>query len=93
MHNFLNNLLNPSIKLLQWRKKSPCSHVLSGLALMYVLREQGALVAVNSTIWDQFESTLTDHCPEECEEQFFDLLVSSDSQIDNRMANLFGAYR
>lgn len=66
---------------------------LEGLALMYVLREQGALVTVNSSMLQRFESTLTGHCPQECEEQFFKPLITSDTEIDSRMANTFGVYR
>ena len=68
------------------------SHPL-GLALTYVLREQGALVTVNQTMLHRFESTLTGHCPEECEQQFFQPVITSDAEIDSRMANLFSVYR
>ena len=64
-----------------------------GLALMYILREQGALVTVNSTILHKFESTITKHCPEECESQFFKPEVTADAIIDDKTAQLFGAFR
>ena len=41
----------------------------------------------------QFESTLTGHCPEECEQQYFEPIINSDSMIDSRTANRFGASR
>ena len=41
----------------------------------------------------QFESTLTGHCPEECEQQYFEPVINSDSMIDSRTANRFGALR
>ena len=73
--------------------KLPFCGPLEGLALTYVLREQGAFVTVNSTMLHRFESTLTHHCPQECEEQFFEPVILSDAAIDTRLAQLFGAPR
>ena len=41
----------------------------------------------------QFESTLTGHCPDECEQQYFEPIINSDSMIDSKTANRFGAFR
>ena len=60
---------------------------------MYVLREQGALVTANSSVLQRFESTLTNHCPEECEQQYFEPIINSDSLIDGQTALRFGALR
>ena len=50
-------------------------------------------MTVNSTMLHQFESTLTGHCPEECEQQYFEPVINSDAMIDSRTANRFGALR
>ena len=50
-------------------------------------------MTVNSTMLHQFESTLTGHCPEECEQQYFEPIMNSDAMIDSKTANRFGAYR
>ena len=73
--------------------KLPYCGPLEGLALMYVLREQGALVTANSSVLQRFESTLTNHCPEECEQQYFEPIINSDSLIDGQTALRFGALR
>ena len=71
----------------------PICGPLEGLALMYILREQGVLVTINSTILHKFESTITKHCPEECESQYFEPEVTADAVIDEKTAQLFGALR
>ena len=60
---------------------------------MYILREQGALVTINQTMLHKFVSTITKHCPEECESQFFEPEVTADAVIDDNTAQLFGAFR
>ena len=67
----------------------PTCGPLEGLALMYVLREQGYLVTVNSTLLHKFESTLVKHCPLECYRQYFATEVVSDVAIDFQTANQF----
>ena len=66
---------------------------LEGLALMYILREQGAFVRVNSTMLHRFESKLTENCPYACEHQYFQPKINSDFVIDFRTAEIFGAFR
>jgi hypothetical protein len=74
-------------------KSLPFCGPLEGLALMYILREQGALVTINSTILHRFETTLTDHCPQECSSQYFEPEVTADAVIDAKTAAQFGANR
>ena len=81
------------ISLPQENKKLPICGPLEGLALMYILREQGALVTINQTMLHKFVSTITKHCPEECESQFFEPEVTADAVIDDNTAQLFGAFR
>ena len=67
----------------------PTCGPLEGLALMYVLREQGYLVTVNSTLLHKFESTLVKHCPLECNRQYFATELVSDVATDFQTARQF----
>ena len=71
-------------------KKKPVCGPLEGLALMYILREQGYLVTANSTLLNRFETTLSKHCPLECDRQYFEPEVVADIETDPRTAQQFG---
>ena len=70
----------------------PTCGPLEGLALMYILREQGALVTLNSTLLERFETTLGKHCPAECYLQYFEPIVRSDIATDPQTARQFYSY-
>ena len=81
------------ISLPYTKAELPICGPLEGLALMYILREQGAFVTVNSTMLHRFESSLTDYCPHACEHQYFQPIITSDSMLDFRTSEQFGAFR
>ena len=79
---------------------------LEGLALMYILREQGDLVHQNPKIRSRFEANLKEKCPMECERKYWEADVISAEVEDKvgldlqnvkalefvpQVANLFGA--
>lgn len=63
---------------------------LEGLALMYILREQGDLVHQNPKIRSRFEANLKEKCPMECERKYWEADVIS-AEVEDKVANLFGA--
>ena len=79
------------ISLPKVNKTLPTCGPLEGLALMYILREQGSLVTLNTTLLERFETTLAKHCPTECYMQYFESVVRSDIATDPLTARQFYA--
>ena len=77
------------ISLPKVNKTLPTCGPLEGLALMYILREQGSLVTLNATLLERFETTLAKHCPTECYLQYFEAIVRSDIATDYQTARQF----
>ena len=77
------------ISLPRVNRTLPTCGPLEGLALMYILREQGNLVTLNSTLLERFETTLEKHCPAECYQQYFEPVVRSDIATDPQTARQF----
>ena len=77
------------ISLPKVNRTLPTCGPLEGLALMYILREQGSLVTLNSTLLERFETTLEKHCPTECYLQYFEPIVRSDIATDPQTAQQF----
>ena len=63
------------ISLPKLDKSLPFCGPLEGLALMYILREQGALVALQPELRRRFEAGLGAKCPVECYYQFFEPVI------------------
>jgi len=80
------------ISLPKVNRTLPTCGPLEGLALMYILREQGSLVTLNSTLLERFETTLGKHCPEECYLQYFEPIVRSDIATDPQTARQFHSH-
>lgn len=57
-------------------RKLPVCGPLEGLALMYVLREQGTLVAYQPELLNRFEAGIAERCPSECYFQYFEPEIS-----------------
>ena len=77
------------ISLPKVNRTLPTCGPLEGLALMYILREQGSLVTLNSTLLERFETTLDKHCPAECYQQYFEPMIGSDIATDPQTARQF----
>ena len=77
------------ISLPKVNKTLPTCGPLEGLALMYILREQGSLVTLNTTLLERFESILGEHCPTECYLQYFEAIVRSDIATNPQTARQF----
>ena len=57
---------------------------LEGLALMYILREQGDLVHQNPKIRSRFEANLKEKCPMECERKYWEADVIS-AEVEDKV--------
>ena len=62
----------------------PTCGPLEGLALMYILKEQGDLVVQNPDIRNKFERNLQEKCPYECELKFWKADVIS-SEVEEKV--------
>ena len=60
---------------------------LEGLALMYILREQGDLVHQNPKIRSRFEANLKEKCPMECERKYWEADVIS-AEVEDKVGVL-----
>ena len=60
---------------------------LEGLALMYILREQGDLVHQNPKIRSRFEANLKEKCPMECERKYWEADVIS-AEVEDKVGIL-----
>ena len=80
------------ISLPKVNRTLPTCGPLEGLALMYILREQGSLVTLNATLLERFETTLQKHCPDECYLQYFEPKVRSDIATDPETARQFHSH-
>ena len=65
----------------------PTCGPLEGLALMYILKEQGDLVVQNPDIRNKFEKNLQEKCPYECELKFWKADVIS-SEVEEKVENV-----
>ena len=65
----------------------PTCGPLEGLALMYILREQGDLVSQNPAIRSRFEKNLREKCPFECERKFWRSEVIS-SEVEEKVMKM-----
>ena len=63
----------------------PTCGPLEGLALMYILKEQGDLVVQNPDIRNKFERNLQEKCPYECELKYWKADVIS-SEVEGKVA-------
>ena len=62
----------------------PTCGPLEGLALMYILKEQGDLVVQNPAIRNKFERNLMEKCPYECERKYWRSEVIS-SEVEEKV--------
>ena len=62
----------------------PTCGPLEGLALMYILKEQGDLVVQNPDIRNKFERNLQEKCPYECELKYWKADVIS-SEVEGKV--------
>ena len=80
------------ISLPKVNRTLPTCGPLEGLALMYILREQGSLVTLNATLLERFETTLQKHCPDECYLQYFEPILRSDIATEPQTARQFHSH-
>ena len=66
----------------------PTCGPLEGLALMYILKEQGDLVVQNPAIRTKFEKNLMEKCPYECELKYWRSEVIS-SEVEEKVDSQF----
>ena len=69
----------------------PTCGPLEGLALMYILKEQGDLVVQNPDIRNKFERNLQEKCPYECELKYWKADVIS-SEVEGKVAAAYYYY-
>ena len=80
------------ISLPKIEKSLPYCGPLEGLALMYILREQGSLVTFNPEMLNKFEAGIARKCPVACYYQYFQPVpatISPDDQTAEASSRLF----